>query len=371
MTPQPAKIYLDLAARAAYRAAGDAEPNPLVGCVIVRDGRIIGVGHHKKFGGLHAEREALADCLRRGEDPRGAVVYVTLEPCCHFGKQPPCTAALIEAGVARVVAAGPDPNPVSGGGAAKLEAAGIPCEFNASSANALEVGEPFVRRIRTGLPWVIAKWAQTVDGRLITRADEPRWISGEVARRRVHRWRARVDAIITGIGTVLADDPLLTARGVARVRRLARRVVVDSHLRLSPLTQVARTAAQTPTTVVCLPAAATSVAAGPLTRLGVEIVACEGGERGIVPREVLRLLAERYSVASVMLECGPRLLASFFAAGLIDEAIVHIGSARLNEAGARASAERAFAALADRAAYRLCRARPLGGDTELIHRAHR
>src|SRR5262245_52581624 len=155
--------YLDLAARLACRAAGDVEPNPMVGAVIVRDGRIIGMGHHRKFGGLHAEREALADCRRRDEDPRGATMYVTLEPCRHFGKQPPCTDALIEAGIARVIAARADPDSTSGGGAEVLREAGIPCEFSDASRNAIELSDPFVKRVQTGLPWVIAKWAQTVD----------------------------------------------------------------------------------------------------------------------------------------------------------------------------------------------------------------
>ena len=171
--------YLDLAARLALRAAGDVEPNPMVGAVLVRDGRIIGMGHHRKFGGLHAEREALADCRRRAEAPRGATAYVTLEPCCHHGKQPPCTEALIEAGISRVVAARPDPNPISRGGANALQSVGIPCEFTAASPLATAISDPFVRGIMHGLPWVIAKWAQTADGRLVTRPGEPRWISGD------------------------------------------------------------------------------------------------------------------------------------------------------------------------------------------------
>src|ERR1041384_1914007 len=188
---------LDLAGRLARGGAGCVEPNPMVGAVVVRDGVVMGMGHHRRYGGPHAEREALADCRSRGDDPRGATVYVTLEPCCHFGKTPPCTDALIEAGVARVVAARRDPNPASGGGAAVLERAGIGVEFCGNSPSALAVSDPFVKRVTTGLPWVIAKWAQFEDGRMVTRPGEPRWISHEWARRRVHRLRGRVDAIVT------------------------------------------------------------------------------------------------------------------------------------------------------------------------------
>ncbi len=340
----------------------------MVGCVIVKIDRVIGLGHHKKFGGLHAEREALADCTCRGEDATGATVFVTLEPCCHHGKQPPCTDALIQAGVARVIATRADPNPVSGGGRAVLAAAGIPCEFSEASPNALDLSAPFVKRITTGLPWVIAKWAQTIDGRLITRAGEPRWISGEAARRRVHRLRSRVDAIVTGMGTVLADDPLLTARGVARVRRVAKRIVMDVGLSLPVVAQVARTATQAPTIVMCSPDAAESPRRAALEAMGVRIVPVAVEAPGIDLRAALRALVERFDATNVLLECGPRLLASFFGVGLVDEAVVHIGGARLDTAGASAAVSRAEPSIADAVRFRVCRVRPLGSDTEVIFR---
>jgi diaminohydroxyphosphoribosylaminopyrimidine deaminase/5-amino-6-(5-phosphoribosylamino)uracil reductase len=283
--PASPKPLLDLAARAALRAAGDVEPNPMVGAVIVKGDRIIGIGHHRKFGGLHAEREALADCRRRGEDPRGSTIYVTLEPCCHHGKQPPCTDALIEAGITRVIAARRDPNPVSANGAEVLHRAGIICEFTDASPLATRLSDPFIKRITTGLPWVIAKWAQTIDGRIATRTGESRWISGEVSRRRVHHLRARVDCILTGMGTVIADDPLLTARGIGRVRRVARRVVIDSDLDIPVIAQLVRTAREFPTTVVCSDQAAAATASGPrreaLKAAGVEILPVPLLERGI------------------------------------------------------------------------------------------
>jgi len=311
---------LNLAARMALRAFGDAEPNPMVGAVIVRDGVVIGLGHHRRFGGPHAEREALADCRRRGHDPRGTTVFVTLEPCCHHGKQPPCTDALIEAGVARVVFARPDPHETSGGGADVLRRAGVECEACEDSALAARVSDPFVKRITTGLPWVIAKWAQTADGSLVSREGEPRWISCEASRRRVHRLRARVDAVVTGIGTVLADDPMLTARGV-RVHRVARRVVIDARLETPPACALVRTAREVPTAIVAAgepPSAARRV----MESAGVSVVAV-GGSGRVDAQAAMRLLVERFGVTTVLLEAGPRLLASMFEAGLVDAALVH------------------------------------------------
>lgn len=351
-----ARLWLDAAARAAYRAVGDVEPNPVVGAVVVRDGRVIGLGHHRRFGGLHAEREALADCRRRGEDPRGATVYVTLEPCCHHGKQPPCTEALIEAGVARVVYARRDPGEASGGGAEVLRRARIECELSDESVLATRLSDPFVKRVTTGLPWVVAKWAQTADGRLVTGPGEGRWISGEAARHRVHRLRARVDAIVTGIGTVLADDPALDARGVRRVRRVATRVVLD------PMGQMPRECRllTAPGPVVVVRAGEAELALGACGGGGstggraasgtgedggdegigsesrstrgtggrdggvVETVEVSGDGERLDLEAVVRMLADRYGATNVMLECGPRLLAAFASGGLIDEAMVYV-----------------------------------------------
>lgn len=360
--------YLSLAARLALRAAGDVEPNPMVGAVIVKDGRVIGMGHHRKFGGPHAEREALSDCRRRGEDPRGSTVYVTLEPCCHQGKQPPCTDALVEAGVARVVAARPDPNAVSGNGGEVLKHAEIAFEYCAESQLAIDVSAPFIKRVSTGLPWVIAKWAQTLDGRIATSTGESRWISGESARRRVHRLRARVDAVVCGIGTVLADDPLLTARGVARVRRTARRVVLDRQLSIPMSSQLVRTSGQTPVTVFC--DRERMGRAGELEDAGVEVVGVPLVDGKLDLATAMRVLSDRHNATNVLVEAGPRVLGSLLQAGLADELLVYVAPMVLGDDAAVGSVRgMESASLAGAKRFGLRRMRRCGEDVELAYRA--
>lgn len=205
--------FMRRALELAMRGAGWVNPNPLVGAVIVRDGRIIGEGWHPAYGQLHAERYALADCRQRGEDPRGATIYVTLEPCCHTGKTPPCTEALIEAGIARVVMGAPDPNPkVAGGGIAQLEQAGIEVVQGVLTQECLAINAAFLHYIQTRKPYVIVKYAMTMDGKIATRTGASRWVTGPAARRRVHEDRQRYAAIMVGVNTVIKDDPLLTCR---------------------------------------------------------------------------------------------------------------------------------------------------------------
>lgn len=366
------KRILDLAARLALRGFGAVEPNPMVGAVIVRDGTVIGMGHHRKFGGLHAEREALADCRRRGIDPRGSTVYVTLEPCNGHGKQPPCTEALVEAGVGRVVAARADPNPGKSGGGERLRASGIAFEFCADSLIASGMAAPFIKRVNTGLPWVIAKWAQTLDGKIATRTGESKWISGEEARRRVHRLRAKVDAVLTGIGTVMADDPMLNARGVARLRRVAKRVVVDSRLEISAESRLVNTARDVPVLVVAEEAVVNGSGAAKAALLrsaGVEVVGAAHGQRGVDLRPLLRMLMERYAVSTVMVEAGPRLLGALFDEDLIDMAVVYLAPMVVGDEQARSAAEgRVAESLADSRRFRFSRVKRVGQDLELICR---
>lgn len=365
-TSREHKRFLDTAARAALRAAGDVEPNPMVGAVIVRDGRVIGIGHHRRFGGPHAEAEALADCARRGESPAGATMYVTLEPCNHHGKQPPCAAAVIAARIARIVCARPDPNPVSTGGAAALRAAGIDVEFTSASELAVRLSDPFVKRTATGLPYVIAKWAQTIDGRIATRTGESQWISSEPSRRMVHRLRARVDAILTGIGTVKADDPLLTARGVTRVRRTARRVVIDPLLEIPPESGLVRSASQAPLTVACTEEAAESAAAARLAARGVEVLPLPGPADDLDLSRLLRHLASAHDATNILVEAGAGTLGGLLRADLIDEALVFIAPILMaDEAALPAAIGKPTPALADAERFRLLRAKALGPDVVL------
>jgi diaminohydroxyphosphoribosylaminopyrimidine deaminase / 5-amino-6-(5-phosphoribosylamino)uracil reductase len=341
-----ARRMLDLAGRAALRGFGRVEPNPMVGAVVVKDGRVIGVGHHRVFGGPHAEVDALGDCRRRGEDPRGGVMYVTLEPCDHFGKQPPCSRAVIAAGVSKVVIARRDPNPVSTGGIDRLRSAGIAVEVCSESRLAVGVSDGFVRRITQGLPWTIAKWAQTLDGKVATRTGDSKWISGEASRRRVHRLRGRVDAIVTGVGTVVADDPLLTVRGVASVRPRVWRVVIDPRVETPAESKLVATARADGAPVLVLTTAAGLGGAGlaraeRLRASGVEVVAASAagdGTRVDLAGAWRGLLADR-GVATVLVESGPRLLASLFEADLVDQAMVFIAPKVLGDGGGRSAVE--------------------------------
>ncbi|HEY0279559.1 MAG TPA: bifunctional diaminohydroxyphosphoribosylaminopyrimidine deaminase/5-amino-6-(5-phosphoribosylamino)uracil reductase RibD, partial [Solirubrobacterales bacterium] len=227
-------------------------PNPLVGAVIVRDGEVIGEGFHAALGGLHAERAALADASGRGEDPAGATIYVTLEPCAHHGRQPPCSDALIEADLARVVVASGDPTAKAAGrGPDQLREAGIEVEFidradEVAGAARLQ-NQPFRKHGLTGLPLVVLKTAMSLDGRTATPAGASPWISGEESRGLVHVWRGELDAIAVGIGTVLADDPLLTARMGGEARQPVR-VVFDSAARLPLDSQLVATIDEAPLT---------------------------------------------------------------------------------------------------------------------------
>ncbi len=310
------------ALRLAARGKGRVEPNPMVGCVLVRNGRIIGQGYHKRFGGAHAEVEALRTC---DTSPEGCDAYVTLEPCSHFGKTPPCTAALIEAGVARVFAAITDPGPhVRGRGFRQLRRAGVHVEIGLLEREARLQNAPYLKLVREQRPWVILKWAQSIDGKLATRSRRPAAISGERANALVHRWRGAVDGILVGIETALADDPLLTAR-TARPKRVAARIVLDAQLRLPPRNRLVRTARQAKVLVFCdrkiLPSRASR--AKELARLGCEILPMPAAKGLVRLDRVLDELGRR-NFSNLLVEGGGRVLGSFLDASLADEARVFV-----------------------------------------------
>ncbi|MGB0717187.1 MAG: bifunctional diaminohydroxyphosphoribosylaminopyrimidine deaminase/5-amino-6-(5-phosphoribosylamino)uracil reductase RibD, partial [Phycisphaerae bacterium] len=282
-----------------------------------------------KYGGPHAEIDALRHCA----NPKGATAYVTLEPCCHHGKTPPCTNALIEAGIRKVVIGCLDPHDkVSGGGLAILKRAGIETQVGLLEEEAKTVVRPFKRLIVDGRPYVIAKWAQSIDGKIATHTGASSWISGEASRRLVHKIRARVDAVMVGYGTVAADNPRLTARDVP-IRRYATRVVWDGQLRTRIRDHVASVSATSPTLIFTSPERAESAHAAKLRDRGVEVVACRTTRTGLSVRDGLKKLAGR-GMCNVLLEGGAKLTASFMDAQLIDEA--HIFVAPVLIGGARA-----------------------------------
>lgn len=297
----------------AERGRGAVEPNPLVGAVIIREGRLVAVGHHARFGGPHAEVEALTVV---GEAARGATLYVTLEPCCHHGKTPPCTEAIFRAGVARVVAAMRDPFPrVAGGGVAQLQSAGLKVEVGCEEAAARRLNAPYLKRLATGRPYVLAKWAMTLDGKTACRSGDSRWISGPRSRARVHEVRSRMDAILVGIGTALADDPQLTARPPGP--RTPLRIVLDSEARLPLESILTRTARETPVLVAATERAPAERCRA-LGELGCEVVALPGTKSGPVPILALLDLLGSQGTTNLLIEGGGRVLGAFFDAGEVD-----------------------------------------------------
>jgi diaminohydroxyphosphoribosylaminopyrimidine deaminase/5-amino-6-(5-phosphoribosylamino)uracil reductase len=308
--------HMRLALDLAVRGRGAVEPNPMVGCVIAHGAEVVGLGWHRNYGGPHAEIEALRVA---GERAAGAAMYVTLEPCCHHGKTPPCTQAVIAARIRRVIVAQRDPFPaVDGGGLAELQAAGVELEVGVHEAAACRINAPYLKLLEQRRPWIMAKWAMTLDGKLATRQGHSRWISGDASRRRVHELRGQVDAIIVGRGTAVADDPLLTARPPGP--RVPTRIVVDSRALLDSSSQLVQTAAEAPVLVAAgedaLPADRRRLA-----KAGCEVFICEGESADARIESLLDELGRR-RMTNVLVEGGGRLLGSLFDRRLIDE--VHV-----------------------------------------------
>ncbi len=321
------RVHLKRALELAEGGRGKVSPNPLVGAVIVRDGAVIGEGFHAELGELHAERAALADCRGRGGDPRGATMYVTLEPCAHQGRQPPCVDAILEARIGRVVIASDDPSEkASGRGPGMLRDGGVKVDFAAGeeATAARLLNQPFRKHSRTGLPLVTLKLAMSLDGQTETAAGDSPWISGAESQALVHRWRGESDAIAVGIGTVLADDPLLTARDLS-VARQPLRAVFDRQARLPLDSQLIQTRDQSPVLVVTSSEADSGRRAA-LRDAGAEIVVADEIE------PALSALGRR-GVTSLFLEGGRTLAAAFTAAGQVDEARVFVAPVLLGGEG--------------------------------------
>jgi diaminohydroxyphosphoribosylaminopyrimidine deaminase/5-amino-6-(5-phosphoribosylamino)uracil reductase len=299
----------------AARGLGNTWPNPAVGCVIVAaDGQVVGRGWTQPGGRPHAETEALK---RAGARARGATAYVTLEPCCHWGRTPPCTDALIAAGIFRIVVALRDPDPrVDGEGFSRLRAAGVMVEEGLLAEEAAHLNAGFIKRLRQGLPMVTLKLATTLDGRIATATKESRWITGPEARRAAHGLRARHDAILVGSGTVLDDDPDLTCRLPGGVPVPAPRIVADARLRIPPSAKLVRTARDIPTLVATIPGHP-ETALAPLREAGVEILELPPGPEGLAMQGILAALAQR-GITRLLAEGGAGIAASLLREGLVD-----------------------------------------------------
>ena len=331
MSAHGAQHHIDLrmmsrAARIALRGHGGAEPNPMVGCVIATPaGDVISEGYHRRCGGPHAEAHALAAA---GERARGATAYVTLEPCAHHGRTPPCADALVRAGVARVVFARPDPNVAAQGGSQALRRAGIEAVHMPHEA-AAALTDGFARRVLHGLPRVIAKWAATSDNRCTAHPGHGRWISSARSRQMVHRERARVDAVLTTLATVAADDPHLMPR-VGRMRRVPRRIVIDRMLGIRADARIIRTALEGPVEIACDPSALAARAPSDMAAFAAAGIRWRElrpeGDRSGQLRALLQELASD-GVSTVLTEAGPRLVRALLDADLVDEAWIFASTA--------------------------------------------
>ena len=304
------EAYMRMALELAGRGAGWVSPNPMVGAVLVRNGQVIGRGWHQRCGQAHAERNALADC---DGSPAGATLYVTLEPCCHQGRTPPCTDAILQSGIRRVVVGSTDPNPlVAGRGIALLRQHGVQVDEHVLEAECDRLNEVFFHYIRTKTPFVVLKYAMTMDGKIATGTGLSKWITGEAARRRVHEDRHRYSAILVGVGTVVTDDPQLTCRMEGGRNPL--RVICDTHLRTPPAAQVVATAAAVPT--VLATCCADPARHAPYLEAGCRILPLPA-RNGHVDLRALMAALGRQEIDSVLLEGGAALHWSALRAGIV------------------------------------------------------
>ncbi len=346
-------VHMARALQLAARVLFTTHPNPRVGCVIVQNGAVVGEGWHQRAGTPHAEVHALRQA---GDAARGATVYVTLEPCSHHGRTPPCAEALINAGVARVVAAMADPNPlVAGSGIDMLTRAGVRTEVGLMEAEARALNPGFISRMTRGRPWVRLKTASTLDGKTALLNGASQWITGEAARADVQRLRARACAILTGSGTVHADDPKMTVRDFD-IGRQPLRVIVDSTLATPP------TAAVLPALIACHAAAPEHRAA--LEAAGAEIVELSGANDRVDLAALLTLLAAR-GVNELHVEAGAGLNGTLLEAGLVDEWIGYLAPMAVGDAARGLFATAPLAALADASRFRITDVRQLGPDLRL------
>lgn len=326
----PEEKYMRRTIELAKKGSGHVNPNPLVGAVIVRDGEIIGEGYHECYGQLHAERNAIANAKKRGDSLEGSTIYVTLEPCCHYGKTPPCTEAIIEEKIAKVVVGSDDPNPlVSGKGFQMLREKGIEVIPHFLKEECDAMNHVFFHYIRTGTPYVAMKYAMTMDGKIACYTGDSKWVTGEESRAHVQTLRNHYKGIMAGIGTVLADDPMLNCR--IEGGRDPIRIIADSHLRIPMDSQLVRTAGQQPLIVACLPDADEEKAAQ-LQEKGVEVLRIPGvttaditeEQKEVISLPVLMKELGARKIDGILLEGGGQLNESALQAGIVDRIYCYI-----------------------------------------------
>lgn len=334
---QKKEEYMRRALELARKGEGHTSPNPMVGCVVVKDGRIISEGYHEKYGEFHAERNALTRCT---EDTAGADLYVTLEPCCHQGKTPPCTDIIIEKKIARVFVGSMDSNPlVAGKGVQILRDHGIYVETGILDAECRKLNEVFYHYIATKTPFVVMKYAMTLDGKIACATGDSKWVTGEIARTQVHRMRGRYRGIMVGIGTVLADDPMLNCRvegGVDPVR-----IICDSNLHIPTESQIVKTASDIETIVACSQEALESERKQEkirrLKEAGVQIIGTEGAH-GVNLVELMKKLGGQ-NIDSILLEGGGTLNASALEDGIVNKVYAYIAGKLIGGMDARSPVE--------------------------------
>lgn len=334
---QKKEEYMRRALELARKGEGHTSPNPMVGCVVVKDGRIISEGYHEKYGEFHAERNALTRCT---EDTAGADLYVTLEPCCHQGKTPPCTDIIIEKKIARVFVGSMDSNPlVAGKGVQILRDHGIYVETGIMDAECRKLNEVFYHYIATKTPFVVMKYAMTLDGKIACATGDSKWVTGEIARTQVHRMRGRYRGIMVGIGTVLADDPMLNCRvegGVDPVR-----IICDSNLHIPTESQIVKTASDIETIVACSQEALESERKQEkirrLKEAGIQIIGTEGAH-GVNLVELMKKLGGQ-NIDSILLEGGGTLNASALEDGIVNKVYAYIAGKLIGGMDARSPVE--------------------------------
>lgn len=347
--------YMARALRLAEQGLYSTMPNPRVGCVLVRAGQIVGEGWHEKAGGPHAEVHALRAA---GDKARGATAYVSLEPCSHHGRTPPCANALIDAGVARVVAAMRDPNPqVAGGGIHLLTLAGIQAEVGLLEQEARELNIGFIARMTRGRPWVRLKTASSLDGKTALMNGESKWITGAAARADVQAWRARSCAILTGVGTVLADDPRMNVRDIATSRQPLK-IIVDSRLRTPPDAQILRGGA------LLAGAVDDQERRTALNAAGASVLLLPGADGRVDLAALLTELA-RHGLNEIHVEAGATLNGALLDAGLVDEWVAYLAPTLLGDAACGLFAAKPLEAMAARQNFQLLDCRSLGRDLRL------